>query len=186
MKFGIFYELQLQRPWEPDGELRLYQNTLDQVELADRLGYDFAWEVEHHFLEEYSHSPAPVVFLGVASQRTRQIRLAHGMAQLTTSHPARVTERIAVLDLLSRSRRRASAVVQLARSLWLRRKLPLQSSVRFMETPSVSEGGSRHCRWEGLSSRLRRVAANRRRTARFWAPLSGARRASRRGRGRAS
>src|SRR5712691_10799557 len=63
MKFGIFYELQLPRPWLPGGELALYQNALDQVELADRLGYDYAWEVEHHFLEEYSHSPAPEVFL---------------------------------------------------------------------------------------------------------------------------
>ena len=71
MKFGIFYELQLPRPWHPDGEHRLYQNALDQVELADRLGYDFAWEVEHHFLEEYSHSPAPEVFLAAASQRTK-------------------------------------------------------------------------------------------------------------------
>src|SRR5882724_6987819 len=78
MKFGIFYELQLPRPWEPEGELTLYHNALDQLELADRLDYDFAWEVEHHFLEEYSHSPAPEVFLAAASQRTRQIRLAHG------------------------------------------------------------------------------------------------------------
>src|SRR5579875_3957186 len=93
MKFGIFYELQLPRPWQPDSELRLYQNALDQVELADRLGYDFAWEVEHHFLEEYSHSPAPEVFLGAASQRTKQIRLAHGIMQLTTSPPARVAGR---------------------------------------------------------------------------------------------
>ena len=69
MKFGIFYELQMPRPWTADGELTLYQNALDQVELADRLGYDFAWEVEHHFLEEYSHSPAPEVFLAAASQR---------------------------------------------------------------------------------------------------------------------
>lgn len=104
MKFGIFYELQLPRPWEPGGELRLYQNALDQVELADRLGYDFAWEVEHHFLEEYSHSPAPEVFLGAASQRTKQIRLAHGIMQLTTSPPARVAERIAALDLVSQGR----------------------------------------------------------------------------------
>ena len=95
MKFGIFYELQLPRPWEPGGELRLYQNALDQVELADRLGYDYAWEVEHHFLEEYSHSPAPEVFLAAASQRTTQIRLAHGIMQLTTTHPARCAERIA-------------------------------------------------------------------------------------------
>jgi len=94
MKFGIFYELQLPRPWGPDSELTLYHNALDQLELADRLGYDFAWEVEHHFLEEYSHSPAPEVFLAAASQRTRQIRLAHGIMQLTTVHPARVAERI--------------------------------------------------------------------------------------------
>src|SRR5271170_2791553 len=104
MKFGIFYELQLPRPWEAGGELRLYHNALDQVELADRLGYDYAWEVEHHFLEEYSHSPAPEVFLGAASQRTKQIRLAHGIMQLTTSPPARVAERIAALDLVSRGR----------------------------------------------------------------------------------
>jgi alkanesulfonate monooxygenase SsuD/methylene tetrahydromethanopterin reductase-like flavin-dependent oxidoreductase (luciferase family) len=104
MKFGIFYELQLPRPWQKGDEFRLYQNALDQVALADRLGYDFAWEVEHHFLEEYSHSPAPEVFLGAASQRTRRIRLAHGIMQLTTVHPARVAERIAVLDLLSGGR----------------------------------------------------------------------------------
>src|SRR5665213_2609750 len=71
MKFGIFYELQLPRPWLPDGEWQLYQNALSQLELADRLGYDYAWEVEHHFLEEYSHSSAPGVFLGAASQRTK-------------------------------------------------------------------------------------------------------------------
>jgi alkanesulfonate monooxygenase SsuD/methylene tetrahydromethanopterin reductase-like flavin-dependent oxidoreductase (luciferase family) len=104
MKFGIFYELQIPRPWEPGGEHRLYQNALDQVELADRLGYDYAWEVEHHFLEEYSHSPAPEVFLGAASQRTKQIRLCHGIMQLTTTHPARCAERIAALDLVSNGR----------------------------------------------------------------------------------
>ena len=70
MKFGIFYEHQLPRPWEADSEHRLLQQSLDQIELADRLGYHFAWEVEHHFLEEYSHSSAPEVFLGAASPVT--------------------------------------------------------------------------------------------------------------------
>src|SRR6202158_2527589 len=104
MKFGIFYELQLPRPWGVDDERQLYQNALTQVELADKLGYDFAWEVEHHFLEEYSHSPSPEVFLGAASQRTKRIRLAHGIFQLTTVPPVRVAERAAVLDLLSNGR----------------------------------------------------------------------------------
>jgi len=104
MKFGVFYELQLPRPWTQESEHTLFKNALDQIELADRLGYDFAWEVEHHFLEEYSHSSAPEVFLGAASQRTRDIRLGHGIVQLTTNHPARVAERIATLDLVSDGR----------------------------------------------------------------------------------
>jgi alkanesulfonate monooxygenase SsuD/methylene tetrahydromethanopterin reductase-like flavin-dependent oxidoreductase (luciferase family) len=104
MKFGIFYELQLPRPWAPGDEHRLYQNALEQIEIADRLGYDHAWQVEHHFLEEYSHSPVPESFLAAASQRTKQIRLGHGIMQLTTNHPARVAEKIATLDLLSNGR----------------------------------------------------------------------------------
>ncbi len=59
MRFGIFYEHQLPRPWAEGAELKLFQDALDQVELADRLGFDNVWEVEHHFLEEYSHSSAP-------------------------------------------------------------------------------------------------------------------------------
>src|SRR5580704_2339877 len=104
MKFGIFYEHQLPRPWGADSEYRLLQDSLTQVELADRLGYDYAWEVEHYFLEEYSHSSAPEVFLAAASQRTSQIRLGHGIIQLTTNHPARVAERVATLDLVSHGR----------------------------------------------------------------------------------
>ena len=77
MKFGVFYEMQLPRPWRADSELNLYQNALTQIEVADRCGYDYAWEVEHHFLEEYSHSPQPEVFLAAASQRTKNIRLWH-------------------------------------------------------------------------------------------------------------
>src|SRR3981189_1024770 len=104
MKFGIFYELQLPRPWEAGDELNLYQNALTQLETADRLGYDHAWVVEHHFLEEYSHSPSPEPFLAAASQRTKNIRLGHGIFQLTTNHPARVAERGAGLDLRSSGR----------------------------------------------------------------------------------
>ena len=104
MKFGIFYEHQLPRPWQEHSEYELLQNSLTQIELADKLGYDYAWEVEHHFLEEYSHSSAPEVFLGAASQRTKSIRLGHGVIQLPTNQPHRVAERVATLDLLSKGR----------------------------------------------------------------------------------
>src|ERR1700761_5756698 len=106
MKFGLFYEHQLPQPWDEDSELRLYQDALEQVALADRLGIDYVWEVEHHFLEEYSHSSAPEVFLAACSQRTRHIRLGHGIPLMPPgyNHPARVAERIATLDLVSRGR----------------------------------------------------------------------------------
>jgi alkanesulfonate monooxygenase SsuD/methylene tetrahydromethanopterin reductase-like flavin-dependent oxidoreductase (luciferase family) len=106
MKFGIFYEHQLPRPWGEGREHKLFQDALEQVELADRLGIDFAWEVEHHFLEEYSHSSAPEVFLAAASQRSKNIRLGHGIMLMPPgyNHPARCAERIATLDLVSNGR----------------------------------------------------------------------------------
>jgi alkanesulfonate monooxygenase SsuD/methylene tetrahydromethanopterin reductase-like flavin-dependent oxidoreductase (luciferase family) len=106
MKFGVFYEHQYPRPWHPGGEARLFHEALEQVELADRLGIDHAWEVEHHFLEEYSHSSAPEVFLAAASQRTRHIRLSHGIVLMPPGYnpPARVAERIATLDIVSNGR----------------------------------------------------------------------------------
>ena len=106
MKFGVFYEHQLPRPWNEGQEHRLFHEALDQVVLADQLGIDFAWEVEHHFLEEYSHSSAPEVFLSAAAARTQRIRLGHGIRQVIPNynHPARVAEGLATLDLLSNGR----------------------------------------------------------------------------------
>src|SRR5436190_24152598 len=111
MKFGLFYEHQLPRPydqddWDVEDEHKILKNALDQVELADKLGIDYVFEVEHHFLEEYSHSSAPEIFLAAASQRTSRIRLGHGIVQLpfNFNHTARVAERIATLDLLSDGR----------------------------------------------------------------------------------
>jgi alkanesulfonate monooxygenase SsuD/methylene tetrahydromethanopterin reductase-like flavin-dependent oxidoreductase (luciferase family) len=106
MKFGIFYEHQLPRPWNEGDEQKLFREALEQVELADRIGIDVAWEVEHHFLEEYSHSSAPEVFLAACSQRTQRIRLGHGIVLMPPgyNHPARIAERIATLDLVSGGR----------------------------------------------------------------------------------
>jgi alkanesulfonate monooxygenase SsuD/methylene tetrahydromethanopterin reductase-like flavin-dependent oxidoreductase (luciferase family) len=106
MQFGIFYEHQMPRPWGRGDEHRLCKEALAQVELADRLGIEYVWEVEHHFLEEYSHSSAPEVFLAACSQRTRNIRLGHGIVLMPPAynHPARVAERIATLDLVSDGR----------------------------------------------------------------------------------
>jgi alkanesulfonate monooxygenase SsuD/methylene tetrahydromethanopterin reductase-like flavin-dependent oxidoreductase (luciferase family) len=106
MRFGIFYEMQLPRPWAADDERRLFHEALAQVALADRLGYDYAWEVEHHFLDEYSHSSAPEVFLAAAAARTQRIRLGHGIRQVIPNynHPARTAEGLATLDIISNGR----------------------------------------------------------------------------------
>src|SRR3954465_3473241 len=102
----MFYEHQFPRPWEEDSERQLLQDPVEHVELPDQLGFHTVWEVEHHFLEEYSHSSAPEVFLAAASQRTKNIRLGPGIVQTPPpfNHPARVAERIATLDLVSNGR----------------------------------------------------------------------------------
>src|ERR1700709_2282022 len=79
MRFGLFYEQQLPRPWIEGAEQKLFNDALAQIELADSLGIDHLWAVEHHFLEEYSHSSAPEVFLAAASQRTKRMRIGHGI-----------------------------------------------------------------------------------------------------------
>jgi alkanesulfonate monooxygenase SsuD/methylene tetrahydromethanopterin reductase-like flavin-dependent oxidoreductase (luciferase family)/putative sterol carrier protein len=106
VRFGIFYEHQLPRPWGPGAEQRLIQDALVQVEIADRVGFHAVWEVEHHFLEEYSHSSASDVFLAASSQRTERIRLGFGILPLPPGyqHPARVAETAAMLDLVSGGR----------------------------------------------------------------------------------
>lgn len=106
MKFGLFIDLQLPRPWQEGDESRLFQEALEQVELADRIGIDYVWVQEHHFLEEYSHSSAPEVFLAACSQRTKNIRLGHGIVVMSPkfNHPARIAERLATLDLISGGR----------------------------------------------------------------------------------
>ena len=106
MRFGVFYELQLPKPWNEGDEHKLFREALEQVVLADQLGIDYAWEVEHHFLEEYSHSSAPEVFLAAAAAKTKNIRLGHGIRQVIAAynHPARTAETIATLDLISDGR----------------------------------------------------------------------------------
>jgi alkanesulfonate monooxygenase SsuD/methylene tetrahydromethanopterin reductase-like flavin-dependent oxidoreductase (luciferase family) len=106
MRFGVFYELQLPRPWNKGDERNLFHQALDQVALADRLGFDHAWEVEHHFLDEYSHSSSPEIFLAAAAARTKSIRLGHGVRQVIPNynHPARTAEGLVTLDIISDGR----------------------------------------------------------------------------------
>jgi alkanesulfonate monooxygenase SsuD/methylene tetrahydromethanopterin reductase-like flavin-dependent oxidoreductase (luciferase family) len=106
VKFGVFYEHQVPKPWVGGDERRVFEEALEQAEFLDGIGIHSFWLVEHHFLEEYSHSSAPEIFLAALSQRTKHLRLGHGIMHTPPSinHPARQAERIATLDIVSGGR----------------------------------------------------------------------------------
>ncbi|MCC6434779.1 MAG: LLM class flavin-dependent oxidoreductase [Acidimicrobiales bacterium] len=106
MRFGVFYELQLPKPWHDGDELKLVQEAIEQVVLADKLGIHHAWAVEHHFLDEYSHCSASEVFLSALAAKTERIRVGFGIRQVIPlyNHPARTAEAVGMLDLVSSGR----------------------------------------------------------------------------------
>ncbi len=106
MKFGIFFELSVPRPFAPEREHQVFANALEQARLAEELGFETIWAVEHHFLEEYSHCSAPELFLTAVAAQTSRIRVGHGAVVCVPeiNHPIRVAERAAFLDQLSGGR----------------------------------------------------------------------------------
>ena len=104
MKFGLLFETQ--RPYQGNDVdwNSLYKETLDQCELADQVGFDCLWFVEHHFLMGFSGSPCPEVLFGALSQRTKNIRIGFGVSILPTQHPVRIAERVAMVDQLTDGR----------------------------------------------------------------------------------
>ena len=104
MQFGLLYECQ--RPFqgtEIDWNA-LYKETLEQCELADQVGFDNLWFVEHHFLTGFSGSPSQDAIFGALSRITKQIRIGYGVCILPYHHPVRVAERVALLDQLTDGR----------------------------------------------------------------------------------
>jgi len=109
MKFGLFYNPQVPKPldqddWEPEQERERFHAVLDQIELADKVGFDYVVLGEHHFTAEYAHNSSPEVLLGAISQRTKRIRLVTGIMHMSHNDPIRTAERIATLDLVSDGR----------------------------------------------------------------------------------
>ncbi len=80
MKFALFYEIPVAKPWTERSEYWAYQNTIEQAVLADKLGWYAFWTVEHHFLEEYSHCSNPEVLYGAIAALTKNMRIGYGLA----------------------------------------------------------------------------------------------------------
>jgi alkanesulfonate monooxygenase SsuD/methylene tetrahydromethanopterin reductase-like flavin-dependent oxidoreductase (luciferase family) len=109
MEFGLFNSLYVPHhlsDGHPGAEHQRLMDEVAVVEAADRSGFKYTWVTEHHFLTEYSHMSANEVFLGYLAARTERIHLGSGIFNVTppVNHPARVAERVAMLDHLSRGR----------------------------------------------------------------------------------
>ena len=109
MEFGIFNSGCLLPGYRPGEALREHHRMIDEIEwtvAADRSGFKYTWATEHHFLEEYSHLSANEVFLGYLAAATKRIHIGSGIFNITppVNHPARVAERVAMLDNLSLGR----------------------------------------------------------------------------------
>ena len=81
-------------------------DELAYIRAADAAGFKYSWSSEHHFLTDYSHLSANESFMAFSAAQTKNIHLGSGIFNLTppANHPARVAERVAMLDHLSEGR----------------------------------------------------------------------------------
>jgi len=109
MEFGLFIQTFVpnsMRETDPNAEHTALLADLELVEAADRAGFKYVWVTEHHFLDEYSHLSANDVVLGYLAHATERIHLGSGIFNPLpqVNHPAKVAERVAMLDHLSNGR----------------------------------------------------------------------------------
>jgi alkanesulfonate monooxygenase SsuD/methylene tetrahydromethanopterin reductase-like flavin-dependent oxidoreductase (luciferase family) len=114
MKLDLLYEFQPKiKPWDkphPYGqraaEQATYDEGIEEIQLADKLGFQTVWCVEHHFRDGRSACPSNEVVLGGLALSTQNIRLGFGVVLMPPGfqHPARVAEKVATVDILSHGR----------------------------------------------------------------------------------
>ena len=104
MELGLFYQIQVPKPWDDQSESRKFQEMIEQVCFAEEIGMTSVWFVEHHFRSEWSHSSAPDITLAALSQRTTKMRLGIAVVLAPLHHPLNVASRMATLDVISGGR----------------------------------------------------------------------------------
>ena len=110
MEFGIFVQghvpARRQQREGDQAEHNALMGEVDLIQRADRTGWKYAWVTEHHFLTEYSHLSASDVYLGYCAALTERIHLGSGIFSFNPAkdHPARIAERVAMLDHMSEGR----------------------------------------------------------------------------------
>ena len=105
MKFSIIYEAQMVDT-SRENEVRCFHEIIEQAVLAEEMGFDTVWAVEHTALTQYAHMSAPETFLAFLAGKTTRLGIGHGVVCLppAMNHPVKVAERIATLDILSNGR----------------------------------------------------------------------------------
>ena len=104
MQIGMFYQIQVPKPWTPTSDFDHYWEMMDQIVLAEELGFESVWIADHQFRTEWSHSSAPDVTLAAISQRTSRMRLGIAVAVPPVQHPLHIAARTATLDIVSNGR----------------------------------------------------------------------------------
>src|ERR1700687_5062430 len=101
MKFGLHYQLPCH-----DGQsaVQRYRDTIEQAAHAEALGFESVWPVEQHFDTDLSILSPPLLMLAAVAERTRTLRLGIAIILLPLSHPVRMAEEIATLDVISNGR----------------------------------------------------------------------------------
>ena len=101
MRFSLYTEMQLHEGKTPQ---QLYGEVLEQIENADRLGYDCYASIEHFFFPKFSISANPTALFAAAAQRTRKIRFRTMLHVLPYHNPMVLASAIAVTDILTGGR----------------------------------------------------------------------------------
>jgi alkanesulfonate monooxygenase SsuD/methylene tetrahydromethanopterin reductase-like flavin-dependent oxidoreductase (luciferase family) len=104
VRVGLFYQIQVPKPWTATSETQRIDEALEQIPYAEQQGFDSVWFSEHHFRPVWSHNSAPDLTLAAVSQRTGNIRLGVGVVLAPIHHPLHVAARMATLDILSHGR----------------------------------------------------------------------------------
>ncbi len=101
MRFGIYVEMQA-----PPGKshYELTWEIFQQIEHADRAGFDVYSVIDHHFFPQFSISTNPLALFAAAAQRTQRIRFRTALHTLPLENPMRLAGRIAEVDILTNGR----------------------------------------------------------------------------------
>ncbi len=104
MQFGILFTSQPHLDNDAYPHHSVHARVTEDIQLADRLGYDVAWLAEHHFSNTYGIMPDVMTYASYLTPLTEQITLGAAVVVLPLNNPVRVVENANFIDVLSGGR----------------------------------------------------------------------------------